>query len=825
MATRFLFVTRKDTTVYDLDALSLKSGARLREAFENLPGMSFRNGTLYHNGREVRKVLVNGMDFSSKDPMLALQALPAYIMKDVKVYERKSDFAMRYNVDDGREELVADVSVRRRYMGTWTGELVGGGGTGGRFVGKAFGNTFTDRFRVSLFGNANNVNEQMWYNGDGKERAGEAQAGDNRFYIPGATFFWKNGKGIRDKGYIYIVGGLDYNKEIYDKEERQNSELYLSDGSMFSASDTRHETNTDRLAGHLNADWNVSNSLTLNYRSAFGVHNTKDGSSLLKANWNENPLPHGGNISDTLEHLLTDGGLHPKAIDLQQKKKGLEGDGFGYSHDLAMLYNLANTRTYLKLGHNMSIGQDDRDEYDDTYYKYFNSGMPHSRSINRLLTKSADRHGQGATGRVMQYLNVKGFKRFLLYVEYTYKWNRHSANEAGYLAGQAEADGPQDYFIDDETTRNWWDESRYHSVKTCLSFSTGAFNMDLHPCFNFRNDRINYAKRNLAPFSLRKDYRYVSLQSVFRVRSEKFGNLLWQYFITPNIPDVHSFVTYPDMADPQYVILGNTSLEMGQNHSLAAWYWRDFTREGGNGKLTRSLSAHVFLQHCGTTVADYTTYDRTTGVITVKPVNVYGNWKGEADITFTTPFDVAQRFWLEAFVKATVLRTQDFSGVAAADNIQQRFNDNRLYTYSVSLKPRLKLAPVDLSVAYELTAEDNGSTYASANGNTQWQHHLQGKLNLKMPWKLNLDATLNYHNYAGYLSGKHENWVMLDMGIERAFLKNENLFVSVSGHDLLNQNDGFLRQYSATALTHTYRKTLGRYGMLTVKYRFASKKK
>lgn len=66
---------------------------------------------------------------------------------------------------------------------------------------------------------------------------------------------------------------------------------------------------------------------------------------------------------------------------------------------------------------------------------------------------------------------------------------------------------------------------------------------------------------------------------------------------------------------------------------------------------------------------------------------------------------------------------------------------------------------------------------------------------------------------------------MLNLGIERAFLKKENLFVRISGHDLFNPNNGFLQQYSATALIHTYQKTLRRYGILTLKYRFTSKKK
>ena len=36
---------------------------------------------------------------------------------------------------------------------------------------------------------------------------------------------------------------------------------------------------------------------------------------------------------------------------------------------------------------------------------------------------------------------------------------------------------------------------------------------------------------------------------------------------------------------------------------------------------------------------------------------------------------------------------------------------------------------------------------------------------------------------------------------------------------------GFSRKYDATSLTNTYNNTLGRYAMLSVKYRFATKKK
>lgn len=821
-ATRFLFVTKKDTTIYDLDALNLKSGAQLRDAFEKLPGMAFRDGTLYHNGREVKRVLINGMDFSTKDPLLALQALPSYIMKHVKVYERKSDFAMRYDVDDGKEELVADVIVRHKYMGTWTGEIAAGGGTGGRFMGKAFGNTFTNQFRVSLFGNANNINEQMWYNGDGKERAGEAQAGDNQFYTPGATFFWKNKKGMSDKGFFYLEGGMDYNKEKYDKEGRQNSELFLSDGSMFSASDIHSETNTDRLAGHLKADWNISKFLTLYYLGSFDARWNRSNSSTLQANWNESPIKDGGNFVDTLKYLLTADSNQPNVIDLQQKKNEIDGNGANYNHTLRLSYKIPQGNLFLSFAHKMNLGNNDDEEYNSTYYKYFNDEAMNSTWLNRLLDKSRNNMSQGVMGRVMKYFDVKGFRRFCLYTEYNYNWNKSINDEKGFLLDSDEANGQNS--IDDETTRHWKSWTNHHFVEMSLSASKDIYTFEFKPVFNYRSDEMIYMKRNLPVLNIRRNYSYISGQTQFRIRSFKTGTLLVRYYITPKIPDINCFVTYPDIADPQYIILGNENLHKGATHGLASWYEKNFTKEREKGKITRILNASLLFSHSNNDITNFTSYDRNTGTITVKPVNVSGNWDGKANIGFTTPFDVAQHFWFEVFAEASVLRTQTYSGVVTADNTEQQFNDNRLYTYTACVKPRLKLAPIDLSVAYELTAENNHGTYASANGRTQWQHLLTGKLDWQLPWHLDFNATLNYHNYAGYISGKRENWVMLDVGIERAFQKKGNLFVRISCHDLFNQNDGFLRQYSATALTRTYQKTLGRYGMLTLKYRFSSSK-
>ena len=825
IGTRFLLVVKKDTTIYDLDALTLKNGALLREAFEKLPGINFRNGSLYHNGQEVKRVLINGMDFSSKNPLLALQTLPSYIMKNIKVYERKSDFSEKTGIDDGQQELVADVSVRRKYMGVWTGQLTVGVGTDKRFSGKGFGNTFTDQFRVSLFGNANNVNEQMWYSGDGQERAGAAQPGDNKFYTPGATFLWKNKKTSKEKGYFLISGGLDYNKEIYDKEELYRTELYLSDGSLFSAGKTISTTNRNRFSNNLKMDWNISNSLSASYVASLELNRSRDNHNVVKANWNEAPIIEDGNIGDALMILQKSNGQDPTAIDFQQRKNDFNQNNSAYQHQLSFNYHFLKSNTYLVVKHRLNLNNDAQEEQQNTYYKYFNQEAHKSYGFDRKLDTETNKNTQDIFARIIHFFTVKGFSRFALSLDYRYNQSNIEYGRDGFLANlKMRQDSPLSRAIDDESTRSWNEKDYQHTIEPKLSIAKSIFNFEFTPTLNLKRQQLDYHKRNLPNLSLKQEYRYWAIEALFRVRSSPVGSLLARFHSTPNIPSIHSFVSYPDKTDPQYIVMGNENLTMGRSNTLVAWYWRNFEQDGEKGKLTRTLSAHLLYSRQQNDVANFTTFNRKTGVVTIQPVNVSGNWNGKMNIGFSSPIDIAQHWWLELLAESSLLRTKTFLGTNEQGISSQQINDNLLSSHSLNITPRLRLASFDCSLTYQLTLESNKGTYASANHTGQWQHQLKGKLDWTLPFHLHLNTSINYHNYTGYVSRKRENWIMLDGEVERSFLKKDNLSIALALHDIFNQNNGFLQEYSATALTQTYQKTLGRYAMLTLKYRFNTKK-
>ena len=72
------------------------------------------DGKLLIHGKEVKKILVDGKEFFSDDPKAALKNLPVEMVEKLKAYERQSDLARLTGIDDGEEEMILDLSVKKK---------------------------------------------------------------------------------------------------------------------------------------------------------------------------------------------------------------------------------------------------------------------------------------------------------------------------------------------------------------------------------------------------------------------------------------------------------------------------------------------------------------------------------------------------------------------------------------------------------------------------------------------------------------------------------------------------------------------------------------
>lgn len=208
-ATKLMMVMKGDTLVYNADAFQLAEGSMLDKLISMLPGVELKkDGVITVNGRKVERLLVNGEDFFTGSPKVALENLPAYTVDKVKVYERMNDRdrALGYTKEEvGKQPLAMDVQLKKQYSMGGFANVGGAYGTDGHYGARLFALRFTKQSRIGMYANINDFMGGSYYdsNGNWQTASGGSMATTKdaglyylindrrkRFKVDGNTRFW-----------------------------------------------------------------------------------------------------------------------------------------------------------------------------------------------------------------------------------------------------------------------------------------------------------------------------------------------------------------------------------------------------------------------------------------------------------------------------------------------------------------------------------------------------------------------------------------------------------------------------------------------------------
>ena len=146
--------------VFDADAFNTADGSMLDALIRQLPGVELKsNGQILVNGRLVESLLLNGEYFFRGKNELMLENLPAYTVKNIKVYERPDEISRLTGQDRGGKDYVMDVRLKKEYSIGWLMNVEGGAGSKDRYLARLFALRFSNHSRLALFGNMNNLND------------------------------------------------------------------------------------------------------------------------------------------------------------------------------------------------------------------------------------------------------------------------------------------------------------------------------------------------------------------------------------------------------------------------------------------------------------------------------------------------------------------------------------------------------------------------------------------------------------------------------------------------------------------------------------------
>ena len=285
-------VVKKDTIEYSASSFKTSDNDMLEELLKKLPGVEVAaDGSITANGETITKIMIDGKPFFLDDPQLASKNIPAKLIEKVKVVEKKSDQALFTGIDDGEQETIIDLSVKKGMMDGWFGNIMGGGGhdvpgegsdmNDPRFQAAAMMGKFGDKTQLSVILNGNNTNNRGFNDvaggmmsemrGGGMGRGMGGWGGGN-----GISTSWMGGlNGTWDlfDGDMELSGNYLYNRSERVVEEESSRVTYMEDGSQLlnrNAGANTSRSQGNRFGMRLEHDFSENTSLVFEPQFNFG---------------------------------------------------------------------------------------------------------------------------------------------------------------------------------------------------------------------------------------------------------------------------------------------------------------------------------------------------------------------------------------------------------------------------------------------------------------------------------------------------------------------------------------------------------------------------
>jgi len=230
-----------DTTVYTADSFKVSANANVEELLRKLPGIQVdKNGQIKAMGETVEKVLVDGEEFFGDDPGMAVKNLRADAVKEVQVFDKKSEQAEFTGIDDGKTQKTINLKLKEDKKKGYFGKIDAAGGLQkdipNRFNDNILFSSFKGKRKISGFLlNGNTGQDGLNWQDEQKYGGGSDNMTMSMDDDGGIMFMWRGGSSDDEpyfdsqNGFITNVNaGIQYSNKWNDKHTLNLSPKYNS---------------------------------------------------------------------------------------------------------------------------------------------------------------------------------------------------------------------------------------------------------------------------------------------------------------------------------------------------------------------------------------------------------------------------------------------------------------------------------------------------------------------------------------------------------------------------------------------------------------------
>lgn len=776
---------RNDTVEYNADSYKVTEGSVLEDLLKKMPGVEVDSeGKITVNGKEVKKVMVDGKEFFSDDPKVASKNLPAKMIDKLQVLDKKSDMAQMTGFDDGEEETVINLTVKPGMKQGWFGNAYGGYGSKDRYEGNAMVNRFVNNDQITFMGGANNTNNMGFSDlastmfsgmGGGGGRRGGFGAGSGITSSGNAGLnFSKEFK--PDK--LTLGGNTRYSHSDNDarsKSDRQN--ILPGDSSSYDNSEAMSRTKSDNFGVDFRLEWKPDTMTQLIFRPSFSLsHSMNDNFSDATTLDNERDTV---NTNKSNNYSESNGYNLNASIDFSRK---LNNKGRVFSATLS--------------GGNSDSYSDGMNRSDIVYFNQTDALK------NSIIDQRSRYDNKGFNYRAyVSWVEPIGHNNF---IQATYSISQRKQEALKNVYNQ-DADGIYNV-LDSAYSQSY--RNNFISQRASLSFKSqrAKFNytigLNLDPSYssseNFVGDttlsKITRKVVNLSPMAQ------------FNYMFDKRTNLRIMYNGRTSQPSMTQLQPVADISDPTNITIGNPDLNPRYTNNVFIRF-QQFTPEKQRAFMIMANGSYIIND-----IVSYTSYNQETGVKTTTYKNVNGNYSGNVRMMLNTPLK-NKKFSINSMTMASFANSNGY--------INEEKNTNRNLILSERGGIDFRSSYLDLGVNGNIRYNATSNSLQKENNQNTFNYGAGGYTTIYLPLNFKIESDVNWSTNSGYGDGFKQNEVLWNASASKSFLKNNQGTLRFKIYDILQQRSNISRSVTASYIQDSEYNTLGSYFMVHFIYRFS----
>ena len=807
-------IVRKDTIMYNPEAFRTPEGSPIEELIKRIPGAEVdEDGNITINGKEVKKILLDGKEFMLGDVETALKNIPVNIIQNMKFYDQQSDQARITGIEDGEKETVLDFSIKKGMNRGYMTNLDLGGGTAHRYASRGMASSFTDKTRVVILGNFNNKEENAgWWN----------RRGLNSRKMLGTNLNYDDGKKLK------LDASIRWNHRGGDNQTETAVQNFYSETSRtFSNTDAKNYTRSNNWWGNIRMEWKPD-SLTNILLRANGSYGSNDATNTsISATFNDDPYLY---VDDPLAYIDPQGKLGPYLVN-HNLNTGLSYGETKNAWAMLQLYRRLNPR-----GRNIVVrfeangGNSENENVSNSEVRLFlvknEAGEDSTYYTARYNTTPSNNSGYVVSTTYSEPL----WKGAHLQFNYELRYNQNKSDRQTYDFSQME----QDPFSGIHPEYREWDSwlsSLYDQMDQYLDKNLSRFSEyknythNLRLTLRHREEKYDYNIGFLVQpqhSNFIQDYRGIYVDTVrnvtnltptlnFHYKFSDQSNLWIHYRGDTRQPEMTQLLDITDDSNKLNITQGNPGLKPQFTNSLNTYYNNYIV------KYKRSIVIYANYRHIRNSISNLVRYNPDTGGSITRPENINGNWNINGGFTFNTALDSAAHWNIGT---DTRIRYNNYVSYVA----QQQADAEKNTTKTTNVNERLTFGyrndwlevTLDGVVNYQHSRNELQPT---ANLDT-WMLNYGGQFLVRLPYDFEVSMNLHERSRRGYNDASmNTNELIWNGQVSKSFLKNKSLIVALNFYDLLGQMSNYERWVNATGRSDTKYNSVNSYAMLHVRYR------